>query len=308
MMKNDPPFRRSRFLHPRHWPTWFGVGLLRACTGLPYRAQLALGAGLGRLMYWALPSRRQIARINLTLCFPGLEQRERERMMKATFRSIGISVLESGLAWWGARERLEPLCHLSGLEHLQAAQEHGKGVILLSAHITCLEIGGRLLSFHQPFQVMYKQQRNPLFERLLKRSRERHYQRAVQRHDVRGMLKGLKQNLVCWYAPDQDFGSRNAVFVPFFGVPTATVTATSRFAALSGGAVVPFFPRRRADGSGYELTIQPALENFPSGDDAADTARINRLIEEQVRLAPEQYLWLHRRFRTRPPGEKNPYR
>lgn len=282
--------------------------MLRACVALPYRWQLRLGSALGRLLYLALPSRRRIARINLRLAFPELSEREREHRVRRVFRSAGISVFESGLSWWGSRQRLEPLAHLTGMEHLQAAIRRGRGVILLSAHMTSLEIGGRLLSFHQPFQVMYKRQRNPLFEVVLKRARERHYRRAVQRHDVRGMIRGLKDNMVCWYAPDQDFGRRNSVFVPFFGVPTATVTATSRFAALTGAAVVPFFPRRREDGSGYDLILLPALEGFPSGDELEDTARISRLIEEQVRGAPDQYLWLHRRFRTRPKGEKGLYR
>jgi len=307
-MSNSEPFRPSAYLAPRHWPTWMAVGLLRLLIRLPYRWQLRLGAGIGRLMYRTMPSRRRIARTNIELSFPNLGREEREALVRGSFRSAGISVLESGLSWWGDEARLERLCHIEGLEHLRAAMARGKGVILLSAHLTCLEIGGRLLSHHHPFQVMYKQQRNPLFEQLLKRSRERHYRRAIQRHDVRGMIRSLKQGIACWYAPDQDFGRRNAVFAPFFGVPTATVTATSRFARLTDAAVVPFFPRRRADGSGYDLLLLPALEGFPSGDDLADTTRINALIEAQVRRAPEQYLWLHRRFRTRPEGEPEIYR
>ncbi|WP_303902559.1 LpxL/LpxP family Kdo(2)-lipid IV(A) lauroyl/palmitoleoyl acyltransferase [Thiohalomonas denitrificans] len=304
---SDKDIHPIRFLSPRHWPMWLALGFLRTCVALPYRWQVKLGAGLGALLYRLLPSRRRIARTNLELAFPELDGAERERLVQRVFRSGGISIFESGLSWWGDRKRLEPLGHMEGLEHLEAAMARGNGVILLSAHITCLEIGGRLLSFHQPFQVMYKRQRNPLFEAVLKRSRERHYRRAIQRHDVRGMIRGLKEHRACWYAPDQDFGRKNAVFVPFFGVPTATVTATSRFAAITGAAVVPFFPFRREDGSGYDLTLLPALDDFPSGDDQADTARISQLIEQQVRKAPDQYLWLHRRFRTMPEGEKRVY-
>jgi KDO2-lipid IV(A) lauroyltransferase len=286
---------------------WSALGLLRCAVALPYRWQLTLGAALGRLLFYVLPSRRRVALTNLQLAFPELDPAAREKLVRRVFRSTGISLFESGLSWWGARSRLERLCHVEGLHHLERALAAGNGVILLSGHMTCLEIGGRLLSLHQPFQVMYKRQGDPLFEAVLKRSRERHYRRAVQRHDVRGMLRGLKANMVCWYAPDQDFGRKNAVFAPFFGIPTATVTATSRFAAMSGAAVVPFFPRRREDGSGYDLTILPALENFPSGDEQADTARINATIEAAVRRAPDQYLWVHRRFRTRPAGETPPY-
>jgi len=303
-----PPLHPGRYLHPRHWPVWLALGLLRGLILLPYRTQLRIGAGIGRLMYWAMPQRRHIARTNLRLCFPQLPSAERERLLRRTFRSTGISVLESGLSWWGDARRLEPLCHIEGLPHLQAALRRGKGVILLSAHFTPLEIGGRLLALQQPFQVMYKRQRDPLFEAVMTRARIRHYQHAIQRHDVRALIRSLKENVACWYAPDQDFGRRNALFVPFFGIPTATVTATSRFARLTGAAVVPFFPRRRDDGSGYDLTLLPALEGFPSGDDVADTTRINRLIEAEVRKAPEQYLWLHRRFRTRPDqGAPDPY-
>lgn len=301
------PFRPLDFVAPRHWPVWLALGLLRAGVALPYRWQLRLGAGLGRLLWWALPSRRRVARTNLRLAFPQLGEREREALAQASFRSAGISVFESGLSWWAPTARLAALGRVTGLEHLERALARGKGVILLTGHMSAFELGGRILSLCQPFQVMYKRQRSPLFEAFSTEIRQRHYLRAVQRHDVRGMIRGLRDNLVCWYAPDQDFGRRNSVFAPFFGVPTATVTATSRFAAMTGAAVVPFFPYRRADGSGYDIQVLPPLDDFPSGDDTRDAERLNAVIEAAARKAPEQYLWLHRRFRTRPRGEKNPY-
>ena len=149
---------------------------------------------------------------------------------------------------------------------------------------------------------MYKKHRNPLFEAVMKQARERNYERAIERHDVRGLLRSLKQGHAVWYAPDQDFGAQHSVFAPFMGVMCATLAAPARLAKLSGAPVVPFFPQRLHDGSGYRLILLPALKDFPGGDDVADATRINDVIEQAVRRAPDQYLWLHRRFKTRPPG------
>ncbi len=255
--------------------------------------------------------RRHITQTNIALVFPELDENARAQRVRHVFRSVGISLLETPLSWWGSDKRLAKLCHIEGLEHLTAALAESKGVILLSAHFTCLEIGGRLLSLHQPFAVMYKRHRNPLFEAAVKHGREQHFQSAIQRHDVRGLVRALKQNQACWYAPDQDFGPKHSLFAPFMGITAATLEAPMRLAKMSGAKIVPFFPIRREDGNGYQLTILPALDNFPSGNQAsdrlADATRINAIIEEQIRRAPEQYLWLHRRFKTRPEGEPGLY-
>ena len=222
---------------------------------LPYRWQLGLGALLGKLMYLAIPRRRHIAETNIRLCFPELNETERHQLVKESFRATGISLFEVGLCWWGSEKKLRPLCHIEGLEHLEAARQTGKGVILFSAHFTCLEIGGRLLAQHTPFYVMYKYHRNPLFEAVMKDGRERRFLGAIERSDVRSMLKTLKAGHACWYALDQDFGTINAVFAPFFGIQAATLTSTSRIAKMTGAVVVPFFARRLEDGSGYQLTL-----------------------------------------------------
>ena len=299
--------RLSRYLGPRFWPTWLGLGLLRLLSQLPYPVLMWLGYRVGDLLHLLLPGRRQVARTNIGRALPDLPDREQARLVRESFRAAGASLFESGLAWWANEDRLAPLARVHGLEHLEGALAGGKGAILLSAHMTDLEIGGRLLALHHPFQVMYKQARNPLFETVMTRSRERHYLGAVQRHDARGMVKGLKQNRACWYAPDQDFGRKGAVFVPFFGIATATVTATARFARMAGAPVVPFVPVRRDDGRGYDLFLEPAWEGYPSGDDQADAARVNQTIEAWVRRTPAQYLWLHKRFKTRPEGEASFY-
>ena len=302
-----PSFNPRSFLAPRFWPLWLGFGLLRLVIMLPYRWQLKLGSLLGKLMYLAIPRRRHIAETNIRLCFPELSTTEQQQLVKENFRESGISLLEIGLSWWGSDKQLRSLCRIEGLHHLEVARQRGKGVILLSAHFTSLEIGGRLLARHTPFYVMYKYHRNPLFEAVMKDGRERRYLGAIERSDVRSLIKTLKADHACWYALDQDFGTLNAVFAPFFGIQAATLTSTSRIAKITGAAVVPFFVRRLEDGSGYQLTLLPALEGFPSGDDQADATLTNSLIEAEVRKAPAQYLWMHRRFKSQPKKQLPPY-
>ncbi len=295
-------------LSPRYWPTWAGLGILWLIIQLPFRWQVALGRALGVATMYVSRRRRHIADTNIRLCFPELSSAERRRLVREHFGSVGVSAFESAMGWWAPDRRLRPLVHIEGLEHLQQAKARGKGVILLSAHFTCLELSGRLLSLFAPFHVMYRRHQNTLAEHIQRRNRELRFERAIPRDDVRGMLRSLKQGHAVWYAPDQNYGHKHSVFAPFFGVPAATATATSRLARISGAAVVPFMPTRRADGRGYDLVIEPALADFPSDDAAADTARINKLIEDYVRKAPEQYLWVHRRFKDRPPGSPSVYK
>ncbi len=296
-------FNATNYLVPRYWPLWLWFGLLRLSCYLPYRAILTLGAVAGWLMYRFIPRRRHIAEINIRRCFPELNNAEQQQLVKESFRSAGISLFEIAWSWWGPRHKLAPLCHIEGLEHLHAAQQQESGVLLFSAHFTCLEIGGRLLALHAPFHVMYKPHRNPLFEAVMRGGREGQFESAIDRNDIRLLIKKLKHGDTCWYALDQDFGHQNAVFAPFFGNPAATLTATSRIAKITGCHVIPFFTRRREDGSGYQLTLLPPLENFPSGDDLADAILTNGLIETEIHKAPAQYLWAHRRFKSQPGGE-----
>ena len=303
MSHTNPSFNATDFLAPRYWPLWLWFGLLRLCCYLPYRAILALGGFAGWVMHRFIPRRRHIAEINIRLCFPELDAAQQQQLVRESFRAAGISLFEIAWSWWGPRRKLEPLCHIDGLEQLRAAQQQGKGVLLFSAHFTCLEIGGRLLALHAPFHVMYKSHRNPLFEAVMRNGREQQFESAIDRNDIRLLIKTLKRGETCWYALDQDFGYQSAVFAPFFSNQAATLTATSRIAKMTGCAVIPFFTRRREDGSGYQLTLLPPLENFPSGDDLADATLTNGLIENEIRKAPTQYLWMHRRFKSQPGGE-----
>lgn len=296
------------FLLPRYWPLWLGLGLMKVMAALPFRWQLIAGTHFGRWLGKIARRRRRIAEINLGLCFPELSPAERGRLLEAHFAALGIGLFETAMAWWAPDERLRGLARVKGAEHLERALAQGKGVLLLTGHFTMLELGARFITWHQPFHALYRAHKNPLYETVMRRERQRRSRLPPLLHeDMRGLLRAFKKGRAVWYAPDQNHGIRNSVFVPFFGVTACTVTATSRLAALSGAAVVPYFPKRLPGSAGYEIVVLPALNHFPSGDIEADTRRINELLERHIRAAPEQYLWVHRRFKTQPPGAPSPY-
>jgi len=299
----------SRLLAPRYWPTWLGLGLLRLSLLLPYPALLALGRGLGALLYRLVGSRRHVTEVNLRLCFPGLDETARRQLARESFIAAATSVFEGALSWWASEARLQDLYRIEGLEHLEAARARGKGVILLGGHYTTLEISGRFLARHvEGLQPIYKPARNQLFEAVMAGSRRRLFDDLLPSSDMRNIVRNLKKGKVVWYAPDQDFGRERSVFAPFFDVPTATLVSTARLARLSGAPVVPYYSERLPGSEGFLLRLMPALEGFPSGDDLNDATRVNQVIEAQVRRVPEQYLWLHKRFKTRPEGEADVYR
>lgn len=309
MSEKTNPFPIRDYLAPRFWPTWLGLGLMRLSALLPYPVLHALGSGLGRLTYHLIPGRRHVARVNVGLCFPELGERERERLVKESFVSTGISIFEAALVWWAGDRRLKALYRVEGLENIEAAQKKGKGVLLIGGHYTTLEMSGRLFSYHcDKLQPIYKPAHNQLFNALMVRARRRYYDDLLANSDMRGILRALKRGKVIWYAPDQDFGRERSVFAPFMGVPTATLATTSGLARLSGAPVLPFYSERLPGTDGFLIRIGKPIEPFPSGDEVADAARINAAIEAQVRRTPEQYLWVHKRFKTRPAGEPDVYR
>lgn len=287
---------RLRLLAPRYWPTWAGLALLRVFSLLPYAWLLACGRVLGRLTRRLAGQQRRTARRNLELCLPALAAHERERLLVRHFESVGIGLFETGLAWWASDARIRRLGQLEGLEHLQAALARGRGAILLSAHFTTLEIGCRLLAGTVPLNIMYRPTKNELLAHFLDRNRAKRTRRAIPRDDVRTLIGALKSNEAVWYAPDQSYRKKGAEMVPLFGIPAATNTATSRLARLTGAAVLPYF-QERLPGGGYRAVIHPPLAGFPSDSPVRDAERFNALIEAQVRRVPEQYLWIHRRFK-----------
>lgn len=306
-MPNPSERLPASFLSPRYWLTWLGLGLLRLLIVLPLSWQRAIGRAAGLAVMALAPRRRQIAETNIRLALPELTEAERRRLVREHFAAAGIGVLEGGLAWWGSEKRLRPLADIEGLEHLQAALAAGRGVMVVGGHFTCLEMAGRLMAPLVPVHVLYRVHENPVFEYMLRRNRQRCYRGAIAREDMRGMLRVLRKGEIVWYAPDQNFGHKpHSVFAPFFGIPAATTTSTHRLAKVSGAAVVPVFFHRTAEGR-YKIILLPALENFPTEDATADTTLINSLLERYVRMAPEQYFWMHRRYKDRPPGEPGLY-
>lgn len=296
-------WRARDYIAPRYWPTWFLLALLRLCIALPFRLQLLLGKFLGKVLYLLLPSRRKIATTNISLCFPDLNRKEKRQLCRQCFESVGIAAFEMVLGWWGDKKRLAKLLTIEGLEYIEQAQQQNRPVLLLSGHVSCSDIGGALLAQHLSFQVMYKPAKNKLFETIMLRSRSQLFFEMVPRKNSRRLLKNLKNGVATWYAPDQNFGRETTVFAPFFGVEAVTLTAPSRIARFANAVVLPFFPYRLPNARGYRLLIGPPLQSFPSDNELADAILVNQTIENAVRIAPEQYLWLHKRFRIRPPGE-----
>lgn len=288
---------------------WLAIGLLWLTTRLSYRGILRLGAILGSTGYYLLPSRRRIVRTNIRLTHPELDEAAVQRLVKRSFFSAGLMLFEMAWAWWGKDDKITPLVRYEGLEHLRAAEALGKGVILLGSHFTTLELQGRLLAYRADnVYPTYKPAHNSLFEDIMTYNRRRMNKGLVASRDMRGILKLLKQRQIIWYAPDQDFGADRSVFAPFMGIQTSTLTMTARLAEVSGAPMLPLYCDRLPGDQGYLLRIGPPLADFPSGDAVRDATTINAAIETQVRRVPEQYIWGHRRFKTRPRGEPQFYR
>jgi KDO2-lipid IV(A) lauroyltransferase len=284
------------------------VGLAKLLALLPVPWLVAMGGMLGRLFGRVVHSRRRVVATNLQLCFPELPDAERERMVEAHFAALGAGLLETAAAWFAPGRYFRGIGELVGLENLQAATADGSGALLLTGHFTTLEIGARYLCLAGvKFHAMYRPLDNPLLDYWMHRWRQdRSGLPALPKDDLRAIVRALRRGGSIWYGPDQTIEAQNAVFVPFFGVPALTLTATARLAQMGRAKVVPFFPERR--NGRYRVTILPALENFPSGDDAADARRINELIEQAVRRCPEQYFWVHKRFKYQPDGRRDLYR
>ena len=302
-----PTLHRS-LLAPRHWPAWLGVGVIWLIGRLPQAPRRELGRCLGALIARIPSARRPIASKNIALCFPELSAKERDALVDSSLRDVGQMLVEFCLGWMGSERQLQrvPLT-IEGLEHLEAARARGRGVLLVGGHFSHLELCARLVSQRIRIAGMYRRMNSPVFEWVVLRARLRYAEAMFDKGDIRGTVRYLRAGGTIWYAPDQDMRSKDSVFVPFFGVPAATITATHHLARLSGAVVIPFFHRRLADGTGYELKLAAPLEDFPGRDVFDDTARINRCIEAMVRAAPEQYLWVHKRFKTRPDGMKSVY-
>ncbi len=301
-MSAPPPFPR-KLLAPRHWPAWLGIGVLRLLALLPARWLVGLGAAFGTAVSPLLWNRRRVIRRNLALCFPELGAARRVVLQREAKREMGRMLSEFVLGWFASERKLARLAvDIQGLEHLEAARAAGRGVLLVGGHFSHLELCARLVSRHIRIAGMYRKLDWPVFEYMILRARLAYADTMFDKYALRATVKYLRKGGTVWYAPDQDMRGKDSVFAPFFGTMAATITATHHLARLSGAAVIPFFHRRTRSG-GYALRLEAPLADFPTADVAADTARVNAAIERMVREAPGQYLWAHKRFKTRPEGE-----
>lgn len=294
---------RSLLADPRNWPTALWVGAVRLLIRLPHRWLLGLGSALGRAAGVLARDRSLVAATNLSACFPELDDAARARLLQANLGETGRGLIEAALAYWASDRRLERLVEFDGEAHLEHAYRAGRGVIVLVAHFTTVELACRLVNLRgkEPILLLGREHNQPLLNALVTAARERHCERVLEKKDLVGLRRALKANRAVLYAPDQNF-SYQSVFAPFFGIPAATVTATAQMAAKSGAALVPMWCTRNESGR-YRIEFEAPWWDYPGGDPAADATRINAWIEARIRARPAQYLWVHRRFKSRPPGE-----
>ncbi|KKY86805.1 MULTISPECIES: Kdo(2)-lipid IV(A) acyltransferase [Leclercia] len=308
-MTHLPQFSMA-LLHPRYWPTWLGIGLLWLVVKLPYPIIYRLGCVLGHLALRLMKRRARIADRNLELCFPQMDAKARHEMVVKNFESVGMGLMETGMAWFWSDKRMARWYDVTGtgMGPVHQLQADKTGVLLIGVHFLTLEIGARMFGMQAPGIGVYRPNDNPVIDWLQTWGRMRSNKSMIDRKDLKGMIRALKSGEVIWYAPDHDYGRNASVFVPFFAVEeAATTSGTWMLARMSKAAIVPFVPRRKPDGKGYELMmLEPELA--PPLDDAETTARwMNEVVEKCIMLAPEQYMWLHRRFKTRPEGVPSRY-
>jgi KDO2-lipid IV(A) lauroyltransferase len=297
---------RTDLWAPKHWPTWIGLGCMRAAETLPHPLQMRLGAALGALIRRVPSSWIRIARRNIELCLPELDASARARLLAQHCASLGMALFETANTWWSSDARILARAEIVGLEHLEAARAAGHGAIMIGGHFTTIEVATRILSAVVPMSAVYRPPKDPVLARAMLASFERHGV-PIAYDDIRAMIRVLRKNGVVWYAPDQSYRNKGAAMVDFFGIPAATTTATSRLAQISGAAVLTYFPERLPGNAGYRVTIGAPFENFPSADPVDDAARFTRLLEAHIRRVPDQYFWVHRRFKGLDPDYPDYY-
>lgn len=258
-------------------------------------------------LYHLLPKRRKVVDVNTRLCFPEYTDTEREQFIKEVFRNNGIGIIETAWAYWGNTQKLSDKTTYIGLELIEDALKHEKGLILLGAHYSNLDLGACLLAKRDmPLVAMYREHNNPLMEQTIRDGRS-NWSQPIERKKLREIVRSLRSNHIVWYGPDQDLGPKNSVFVPFFGQTAATVTATTKMVRLNKSPILALHSRRKDDDSGYITEIVP-VPGFPTGDEIEDARLVNAVIEAGIRKAPSQYMWVHKRFKTQPDGEQKLYR
>ena len=293
---------------PKYWPAWIGLGCMRLICLLPHRVGLGIGKAIGRLAHRLGATRRGIVRRNIELCFPELTIEERNQLARQHFEALGMSIIELCLSQWASDDKIMALTSVEGLDHLEGPLQDGKGIILLGAHFTTLEVTGRAigLSGIPSFAAIYRRNRNEFATEFLRTGRERSAEVMIEKRDIKSMVRKLLSGGIVWYAPDQSYNRKGAEVVPFFGVPCMHTTATSVLARLGRATVVPIFQQRLPDGK-YVVKLHPPLKDFPGSDPVEDVMKYMRVLEDAVRACPEQYFWIHRKFKDLPEGHEDYY-
>ncbi|BCV56867.1 lipid A biosynthesis lauroyltransferase [Shewanella algae] len=296
----------THLYHPKFWLLWLAVGLARLTLLLPLKWQMKLGSGIGLLAMKLAGSRVNTAKRNLELCFPQMSEAERETLLRRNFQETGKAIFDTINAWWWSNDKVQKHMQIKGQEHVEQTLAAGQGVILFAVHCLPLEMGARIFGQFQPGVGVYRPHNNPVMEYLQVKGRLRSNKALVPKRDLRQMVRCLRNPDVIWYTADQDFGRSSAIFIPFFAVPdAATITGGTILAKLGKAKVLPFFVERNADDTGYNIEIQAPLDNFPGENEVEDAKRGNGIVEQLISRNPAQYMWLHRRFKTRP-NESDP--
>ncbi|MEZ9821689.1 LpxL/LpxP family Kdo(2)-lipid IV(A) lauroyl/palmitoleoyl acyltransferase [Shewanella sp. 10N.286.45.A1] len=294
----------SHLYHPKYWLLWLGVGLMRLTQVLPLRIQMKMGAVLGRLAMGIVGKRVNTAKRNLQLCFPEMSDAEQQALLRENFEQTGKAIFDTINGWWWSDEKIQQHMTIKGQQHVQQTLDNGQGVILFAVHCLPLEMGARIFGQFQPGVGVYRPHNNPVMEYLQVKGRLRSNKALVPKRDLRQMVRSLRAPNVIWYTADQDFGRSSATFIPFFAVEeAATITGATTLAKLGKAKVLPFFVERNSSDTGYNIEIQAPLDNFPGENEIEDAKRGNHIIEQIISRNKSQYMWLHRRFKTRPNPE-----
>ena len=302
-MPTQTSIARFRFWLPWYWHVWIFHAWLSAIGRLPLRRKVAMGKWLGRVLCPLFRGKCRTVRRNLEVCFPELSPEEVDALCRLHYESVGIGLTELATSWFGVPERLRETVRIEGREHLEEALKKGKGVLFFCGHFTPMELIHAVMRPLCPrVAAMYRPMRNQLLDRIILRGRSRHIDELFSKYSVKTLLRSLSRNAVVFYLADQSSRDKYSAPVQFFGLPAMTNTAVSRILRISGATLLPLYFRRLEDDSGYLATIDPPLPDLPSDDPVADTTRLMQALEERIRACPEQYTWMHRRFKDLPDG------
>jgi len=287
-------------INPRNWLAAVSLAALWLVNLLPYSTKIRFGKRLGQLLYYVLRRRRHIASINLRLCFPDLSPQQHARLIRECYENLGAGLMETAMGWWTNESKIHPMVTFEGREHLDAAIAEGKGVILVGAHFSSLDLGPKLINKHYEIHAVYRRQKNALVNHALEQGRSAAGVELIDSHDVRQVVRRIRQGNIVWFAPDHDMGARMSVFAPFFKHDAATITATGKFARMTGAPAVFCASHRNADDSGYTVRLSPIAADLASADEVTCATIINETIAQHILIDPAQYYWFHRKFKTQP--------